>query len=538
MQNMKIYTVYATVAIILIAAILPVTSVSISDNKTQKTTEISDIVPLSCNFVEYDIDDDGNNETAFDDNDNSIDGYELFIDFDGSSDLIVSKDGDEDGKIDHFVDIDKDTIPDKYWDPDEMIISDIELIDVDYDETFEWVYDSDGDKKLDKYLDTDDMKIYPYILYELKINIYGNGIVQKNPDDTYYLINTSININAIPDSEWFFERWSGDYTGFDPTISIKIKSDMTINAYFNTSNSEPPYIKITKPESKHRYLFNLKIGPTIGITKITGPIIIKAEADGENEIERVEFYINDELKSEDTVAPYSYLWLGNPLSLTKKFTVKAVAYDSEGQSSIDEVEVKKTRLSLLLDGAILFNLIFNYIKNNRQSNLRSVLLLLAGGAIFVGGTIILINAFRSNKDKDTPTEPEEDLENQKPIADSGGPYRGKVGEKINFDAGNSYDPDEDSLQYIWDFGDGSSAEGETATHTYNKPGTYKLTLTITDSKGDSTVATTDVVIESQKNDNDESTDNEDDLFWYIVTGLSATMLTGLGALFFRRRYFE
>lgn len=37
--------------------------------------------------------------------------------------------------------------------------------------------------------------------------------------------------------------------------------------------------------------------------------------------------------------------------------------------------------------------------------------------------------------------------------------------------------------YAWDFGDGTTKSGSTAEHTYAKPGTYSVTLTVTDSAG-------------------------------------------------------
>ncbi len=39
------------------------------------------------------------------------------------------------------------------------------------------------------------------------------------------------------------------------------------------------------------------------------------------------------------------------------------------------------------------------------------------------------------------------------------------------------------LDYAWDFGDGSTAAGKTATHAYSAPGVYTVTLTVTDLKG-------------------------------------------------------
>jgi PKD repeat protein len=58
-----------------------------------------------------------------------------------------------------------------------------------------------------------------------------------------------------------------------------------------------------------------------------------------------------------------------------------------------------------------------------------------------------------------------------------------VGQKVYFNAKESTDPDGDPLIYAWDFGDGRSAEGMTATHRYQNPGTYTVLLQVTDSKG-------------------------------------------------------
>ena len=47
--------------------------------------------------------------------------------------------------------------------------------------------------------------------------------------------------------------------------------------------------------------------------------------------------------------------------------------------------------------------------------------------------------------------------------------------------------------YTWDFGDGSSATGATASHAYSAPGSYGVKLTVTDSQGISATSATQVV---------------------------------------------
>lgn len=49
--------------------------------------------------------------------------------------------------------------------------------------------------------------------------------------------------------------------------------------------------------------------------------------------------------------------------------------------------------------------------------------------------------------------------------------------------GMGKDADGDKLNYRWDFGDGTTGEGASATHTYAKPGNYRATLTVEDGSG-------------------------------------------------------
>jgi parallel beta-helix repeat protein len=81
-----------------------------------------------------------------------------------------------------------------------------------------------------------------------------------------------------------------------------------------------------------------------------------------------------------------------------------------------------------------------------------------------------------------------------PLADAGGPYSGILKTEILFDASNAYNPNGETLQYSWDFGDGNTSTGKTIPHSYNKTGTYTVTLTIHDNNGQITTDTTTVII--------------------------------------------
>jgi PKD repeat protein len=59
----------------------------------------------------------------------------------------------------------------------------------------------------------------------------------------------------------------------------------------------------------------------------------------------------------------------------------------------------------------------------------------------------------------------------------------KVGETITFNASASKPNGGVIVDYSWDFGDGQIAHGMIVIHTYSGPGTYTVTLNVTDSNG-------------------------------------------------------
>ena len=74
-------------------------------------------------------------------------------------------------------------------------------------------------------------------------------------------------------------------------------------------------------------------------------------------------------------------------------------------------------------------------------------------------------------------------QNQPPEAEAGPDKTLSVNQLAQFDGNGSSDPDGTIESYQWNFGDGVTATGATATHAYSSKGTFTVTLTVTDDKG-------------------------------------------------------
>jgi hypothetical protein len=88
--------------------------------------------------------------------------------------------------------------------------------------------------------------------------------------------------------------------------------------------------------------------------------------------------------------------------------------------------------------------------------------------------------------------------NQDPAVNAGPDTTADWGRNVAFN-GQATDPgagDQSTLQYSWDFGDGSPSAtgGPSVLHAYAAPGTYHTTLTVTDKDGGSDNDTRDVVV--------------------------------------------
>ncbi len=100
-----------------------------------------------------------------------------------------------------------------------------------------------------------------------------------------------------------------------------------------------PGILITKPKMDYLYINGNEIN-RIGATVIIGSIQIESRINGvSEEIEKVEFYINDELVASITESPYVFLW--SEYQIAMRHMIKVIAYYGEGKTLINELPVWK-----------------------------------------------------------------------------------------------------------------------------------------------------------------------------------------------------
>jgi hypothetical protein len=105
----------------------------------------------------------------------------------------------------------------------------------------------------------------------------------------------------------------------------------------------PPTITITSPQKnylhiniKDLFIFSFRFFTTFVIGKID--VTVQA-TDDRSGVAKVEFYVDDELQTTETTAPYTWTWSEQmPLF---QYTVKVIAYDYAGNQKSEEMSVWK-----------------------------------------------------------------------------------------------------------------------------------------------------------------------------------------------------
>jgi prepilin-type N-terminal cleavage/methylation domain-containing protein len=106
-----------------------------------------------------------------------------------------------------------------------------------------------------------------------------------------------------------------------------------------------------------------------------------------------------------------------------------------------------------------------------------------------GRILATLIGYRSIAWADTIPTPTDATANHAPVAAiTGSNWSGIIPLSASFNATGSSDADNDTISYVWNFGDGASGSGATASHVYTTAGSFTCTLTVYDGRGGVAVA--------------------------------------------------
>ena len=91
-------------------------------------------------------------------------------------------------------------------------------------------------------------------------------------------------------------------------------------------------------------------------------------------------------------------------------------------------------------------------------------------------------------------------------------------EEVKVDASDSYDPENESLRYEWDWGDSTDIKkGMKSSHSYSEPGTYDITLRVEDGYGNVDTTTIQITV----------TEDEEWFPWGLCTLLLVVLIVSI-----------
>ncbi|MEM3126707.1 MAG: PKD domain-containing protein [Candidatus Woesearchaeota archaeon] len=205
------------------------------------------------------------------------------------------------------------------------------------------------------------------------------------------------------------------------------------------------------------------------------------------------------------------------------YTIKLTITDENGLTDEDEITATVTKLDIFADAGAdrkeLIDTMIIFSGKNSYSTKGEIISYTwdFGDGTSAEGTdvshsyskegtyvvTLVIKDSQGNTAIDTATIEVTTISLQPPVAEAGEEKQGTIGQELTFDGSKSYDLDGEIVKYIWDFGDGTSAEGMKVIHSYSKIGEYVVKLTVIDNSELTDTDTTLLTIEKKECEEDE-----------------------------------
>jgi len=167
--------------------------------------------------------------------------------------------------------------------------------------------------------------------FELFLYLNKQGIY-----DSFKICRIPFNTEGQPEDLTFGGLTSADFDndGYDDFVAGGVQG--VVRLFINNHG----LAAITRPHPSRLYIFNKEYESPIAEDKIVIIGKITIDVKGLKELQKVEFYIGDILRKIDTTYPYNWTWrVGG--SLLQKRTIRVVAYNTAGNSSVTEIKVWK-----------------------------------------------------------------------------------------------------------------------------------------------------------------------------------------------------
>jgi hypothetical protein len=116
-----------------------------------------------------------------------------------------------------------------------------------------------------------------------------------------------------------------------------VSAKSTMENEINPLDSE---ITIVKPNG-YIYVFNIPLAPLPGNASFRAIAIFAVDVEVEvgTSINKVEFYVNNDLMDTDTEAPFKWTWTQNSFPPVPIKTLKVVGYDGDTEVGNDEIRL-------------------------------------------------------------------------------------------------------------------------------------------------------------------------------------------------------